>query len=74
MIDKRYEFYIFSFLVTMFMSFVISGVLVVVNLGIVDSFLIIWLHAWWKAWLVAFPSVLFIIPVVRKLMARIMKK
>lgn len=71
MINKKYEFYIFSFLVTLFMSFVISGVLVFVNLGFINDFLLIWLSSWGKAWLVAFPSVLLIIPFVRKLMVRI---
>lgn len=73
MINKKYEFYIFSLLVTMFMSFVISGVLVVVNLGLVNNFLFIWLNAWLKAWLVAFPSVLFIIPFVRKVMVKVIQ-
>lgn len=69
MINKKYEFYIFSLLVTMFMSFVISGVLVVINLGIINNFLFIWL----SAWLVAFPSVLLIIPFVRKVMVKIIR-
>jgi len=73
MINKKYEFYIFSLLVTMFMSFVISGVLVVINLGIINNFLFIWLSAWLKAWLVAFPSVLLIIPFVRKVMVKIIR-
>lgn len=73
MINKKYEFYIFSFIVTMFMSFIISGILIVVNLGFVNKFLFIWLSAWWKAWIVAFPSVLFIIPFVKKVMAKFIK-
>jgi hypothetical protein len=55
------------------MTFVISGVLVVVNLGLVNNFLFIWLNAWLKAWLVAFPSVLFIIPFVRKVMVKVIQ-
>ncbi|WP_024955079.1 DUF2798 domain-containing protein [Sulfurospirillum arcachonense] len=73
MIDKRYEFLIFSLLVTMFMSLVISGVLVIVNLGLVDNFPIVWFNAWIKAWIVAFPSVLVIIPMVRKMIVKIVK-
>ncbi|MGE4444931.1 MAG: DUF2798 domain-containing protein [Candidatus Altimarinota bacterium] len=57
----------------MFMSFIISGILIVVNLGFVNKFLFIWLNAWWKAWIVAFPSVLFIIPFVKKVMAKFIK-
>lgn len=71
MINKKYEFYISSFLMTLFMSFVISGVLVFVNLGFIKDFFLIWLNSWGKAWLVAFPSVLLIIPFVRKLMIKI---
>ena len=71
MISKKYEFLTFSLLVTFFMSFVISGVLVVVNLGFIENFFSVWANAWWKAWIVAFPSVLFIIPMVRKIMTLI---
>ena len=71
MINKKYEFYIFSLLVTMFMSLVISGVLVLANLGYTDTFITLWANAWWKAWIVAFPAVLVIIPNVRKIMTKI---
>lgn len=73
MIHRKYEFLIFSFLVTLFMSFIISGVLVVVNLGFIENFLYVWMVSWVKAWAVAFPSVLIIIPVVRKIVAKIIK-
>ena len=73
MISRKYEFLIFSFLVTLFMSFIISGVLVVVNLGFIENFLYVWMVSWVKAWAVAFPSVLIIIPVVRKIVAKIIK-
>jgi hypothetical protein len=55
----------------MFMSLVISGVLVLVNLGYTDTFITLWANAWWKAWIVAFPAVLVIIPNVRKIMTKI---
>lgn len=60
MIDKRYEFYIFSFLVTMFMSFIISAILIIINLGFTNEFLLLLLNAWWKAWIVAFFFLLFL--------------
>ncbi len=74
MINKKYEFYIFTFLMTMFMSFIISGVLVFVNLGFINNFYIFWLNGWGKAWLVAFPSAVIIIPLLRKVMIKIIKK
>lgn len=74
MINKKYEFYIFSFLVSLFMSLLVSGVVLVLNIGLVQNFLILWMNSWLKAFIVAFPSVLIVIPFVRKIVSQIIKK
>jgi len=51
------------------MSLVISGVLVVANLGFINNFIFVWMVSWFKAWVIAFPTVLIIIPNVRKVVA-----
>lgn len=66
MIPKKYEFFVFGFFVSCFMSFLISGVISFINLGLVNNFASIWAEAFVKAWAVAYPSVLIVIPQVRK--------
>jgi len=51
------------------MSFVIS----VFNVGIVDDILVIWLKSWSFAFIVAFPAVLMVAPIVRKIVAIVIK-
>jgi hypothetical protein len=51
------------------MSFVIS----VFNVGIVDNIVAIWLKSWSFAFIVAFPAVLMVAPLVRKIVVILIK-
>ena len=74
MINKKYEFLLFSFLMALFMSGFMSLIVTVINLGFIDGILIVWLEAYWKAFLVAFPTIFFIVPKVRKIVTLVIKK
>ena len=67
MIDIKYFRFVFSFIMAFFMSFLISGVLIYINLGLIDGFLKIWVVGWLKAFVVAYPTLLIITPFVTKL-------
>lgn len=56
------------------MSFLMSGVISFVNVGIVDNFLSVWFMAFLKAYIVAFPAVMIVVPIVRKLVAKLIKQ
>ena len=57
----------FGFLLATIMTFVISGISNAVALGIHDpSFLQNWMKSWVATWIVAFPTVLFVAPAVRR--------
>jgi len=45
-----------------FMSFVVT----LINVGFVDGFIMKWLNAYWRAFLVAFPTIMIVVPLVRK--------
>ncbi|WP_267463305.1 DUF2798 domain-containing protein [Thiomicrorhabdus heinhorstiae] len=55
------------------MSFLMSGVISAMNVGIPENFLIIWFHAWWTAFIIAFPSVLFVSPIVRRITNKLIR-
>ena len=52
---------------TLLMSFVITFI----NVGLVEDFFLRWFQAFWRAYIVAFPSVLTVVPIVRKLVRKL---
>lgn len=67
----RYAPLLFGFLLSIFMTFIISGVVTLWNFGLVDGVVSIWASGWITSWVVAFPSVLFVAPFVRRIVGRI---
>ncbi len=57
-----------SLLMSCIMSFVIS----VFNVGLVNNIISIWLQAWSFAFIVAFPTIIIISPLVHKLVALVL--
>lgn len=53
------------------MSCLMSFVITIFNIGLVDEILFIWLKAWGFAFVVAFPIVIVVSPVVRRLVENI---
>ncbi len=74
MIPKKYLLPTQTFLLSCFMSFIMSGAITFINLGMIDNFVEIWLHAWLVAWSIAFPTILTVFPFARKLATKIASK
>jgi len=74
LIPKKYEMILFAFLMALFMSCFMSAVITFINLGIVEGFTGFWMTAFWKAFLVAFPTILIVVPQVRKVTAKLISK
>lgn len=70
-IRKRFEFPVFGLLVSGMMSFLVSGVATASASGIGGDLLWRWLDAWSLSWMVAFPTILIVVPAVRRLLHRI---
>lgn len=71
MIPKKYEFVTFAFLMSLFMTFLMSFVVTLINVGLVDNFFSLWGQAFWRAYIIAFPAVLTVVPLVRKIVKKI---
>jgi len=70
-LPARYYNAVFALLMSALMSFLMSGVITVINLGLPTDFVTRWLlHAFPSAWIIAFPIALFVVPVVRRWVAR----
>jgi hypothetical protein len=67
MIPSKYQRFVFAFFMALLMSCLMSFVITLFNVGLVDNVLTIWLKAWAFAFVVAFPAVTLVAPVVAKL-------
>lgn len=69
----RFAPVLFGFILSALMSFLVSGIATFRNAGFVDGFLGIWVSAWLPSWLIAFPVVLVVAPVARRLVGFLVK-
>ncbi len=58
---------------SLFMAFIMSGILTLVNLGALHDFVSRWMHAFLIAWCCAFPVVLLVAPVARKMVSLVVE-
>ncbi len=69
----RFAPVLFGFVLSALMSFIVSGIATLRNAGFVDGFLSLWIGAWIPCWLIAFPVVLIVAPIARRLVGRVVK-
>ena len=69
-LPAQFELPLFALLLSGLMSFIVSGVALMRNLGDMPN-ATLWINAWLASWLVAFPAVILIAPVVRKIVSRL---
>lgn len=74
MIDKKYEMLLFSLLMSVVMSGFMSFIVTFINIGFINEFIYLWLNSYWKAFLIAFPTIFFVVPQVRKLVSVLVKE
>ena len=67
LIPKKYMSYLISFFMALLMSCTMSLVIIIFNVGLIEGFVSIWLKAWGFSFIVAFPTVIVISPIVGKL-------
>ena len=63
----RYAPVLFGFILSALMSFLVSGIAIFRNAGLVEGFLGLWVSAWLPSWFIAFPVVLVVAPIARRL-------
>jgi len=70
MIPQKYAHILFGFILSGLMSCMVSGVATLRALGFSSDFLMNWMTSWIASWALAFPAVLVVAPIARKLVAR----
>ncbi len=66
-LPPKYNMIAIPLVLSTMMSFIISGVSTYGALGNVDGFFQKWMYGWGFSWVIAFPTVLLLFPVVRKI-------
>ncbi len=69
MIPARFAPILFGLILSGLMSAIISGIATWRALGLPPEFVLLWSKAWLSSWIVAFPAVLFVAPLARRLVA-----
>ncbi len=66
MFDEKYENIVFSLIMSLLISAIMSFAICVINLGLVEGMFFIWLNAYWKSFVLAFPITYIITPTVKR--------
>jgi hypothetical protein len=70
-IPARYGTMLFGFVLSGLMSLLVSGIATVRAVGLAEGVVGLWLGNWLSSWVVAFPAVLIVGPVARRLVAKL---
>ena len=70
-LPARYASVVMPFLLSLLMTCIVSFISTLKSIGFVPVLVRTWLGAWSISWLVAFPTMLLVLPFVRKLTAAI---
>ena len=74
MIPQRYEHVVFGLILSGLMSFIVWGISTVLALGFAPDFLMRWIGSWLPSWAVAFPAVLIVAPVARRIVGAMVRR
>lgn len=66
-LPARHAAIVMPFVLSVIMTFVVSAISTLRSLGLSSEFLSTWPVAWGLSWLVAFPTLLAVLPVVRRI-------
>jgi hypothetical protein len=72
-LPARYAALVMPLLLSLLMTFVVSLISTLRSIGLAPDFPMIWLSAWGLSWLVAFPTLLLVLPLVRRLTAALVE-
>lgn len=72
-LPSRYAPVVMPFILSVLMTFVVSAISTLKSLGPTPAFLATWPTAWALSWLVAFPTLLVMLPLVRRIVALVVE-
>ncbi|WP_103259214.1 DUF2798 domain-containing protein [Tabrizicola aquatica] len=73
MIPARFSPVLFGLILSGLMSLIVSGLSTARALGLGEGFVAVWLGNWAVSWAIAFPTVLVVAPLTRRIVARLVR-
>ena len=73
MIPRKFEPLLFGFFLSGLMSLLVAGIATLRAAGVGPGFVSLWLTSWLTAWLFAFPAVLVVSPVARRVVRSLLQ-
>jgi Protein of unknown function (DUF2798) len=68
-LPARYAAFVMPLLLSILMTAIVSLVSTLRSVGLVDGVFALWLGAWGMSWLIGFPTLLLVLPLVRRITA-----
>lgn len=72
-LPARYGSFVMPLLLSVFMTCIVSLISTVKGMGVSPQLTSMWLSAWWVSWVIAFPVLLLVLPLVRKATASLVR-
>jgi hypothetical protein len=72
-LPARYATIVAPFFLSIMMTFIVSFISTWRSIGWSDALLTTWLGSWGMSWVVAFPTMLLVLPVVKRLTAKLVQ-
>jgi hypothetical protein len=72
-LPARYNAIAIPLALTLLMTFIVSGISTFTSVGFHAGAMEKWMQAWGLSWVVAFPTMLFVFPVVRRLVGLVIE-
>ena len=72
-LPPRYASVVMPLILSVLMTFVVSAISTLKSLGPTPAFLATWPAAWALSWIVAFPTLLVVLPLVRRIVSLVVE-
>ena len=72
-LPARYNAVVLPLILSVLMTFIVAGIATVTSLGLTAQTLPNWMEAWGLSWIVAFPTLLVVLPLVRRIVAALVE-
>ena len=72
-LPAHYAAIVLPFCLSLLMTFIISGVSTLMSLGLTRAFVTTWPAAWAGSWIIGFPTLVAVLPLVRRFVALVVE-
>ena len=72
-LPARFNAVVTPLVITFLMTCIVSGISTLNSIGLRDDFAATWLQSWGASWVVAFPTLVIILPLVRRIVGAVVE-